>query len=199
MYLRLRYLPAIPVCGACLPWYLLAVPARLRHLPGRLSVGLLRLPAVPLLVSACVCFYALVAIACRNYVHYLLVAPACVVMPAYGTCLLCPWSATARLQYLLAVPATCMSSCRANLLAVPACCTCLLYVYMRSLALLARYACLRCIFLSCTCPDKSACCAVSVVPACHAHMPCLLLVRASRRCLSCLPTMYACDVCLRCA
>ena len=209
----LRYLPAIPACDTCLRYlfawwgYLLAVSfAALAWAPVCGAPACLRLPAVPVCLyqlgsaSTCTCLRSLfVAIACRNYVHCLLVVPACVVMPAYGTCLLYPWSLPGSntclpcLLCLLAVP-----TCLLYLLAVTACCTCLLYVYLHSLALLARYACLRCIFLSCTCSEKSACCAVSAKPTCRAHMRCLRVVRASRTCLSYLPTTSACDFCLRC-
>ena len=66
------------------------------------------------------------------------------------------------------LPVSCRCTCFLYLLAVPAVPTCLLYVYLHSLALLAHYACLQCIFLSCTCFKKPACCAVSAVPVCSA-------------------------------
>ena len=127
-----------PACGACL-------------LRSACSTGLC------LLVSACVCLRyrctctylrsLLVVIACHNRVRL-----CC--LPMVPIC--CPC--------LAPIPA-----CRACHVFLPcsfACCTCLLSVYLHSLSLLARYACLQCIFLSFHCFDKPACCIVSAVPGC---------------------------------
>ena len=160
----LRYLPVAPAYGgACLRWYLSAPACStcLSYMLACCTSSLLACgtclgaclwcsPACVclqyLLVSACVCLryrctctylrFLLVVIACRNRVRL-----CC--LPMVPIC--CPCLAP-------------IHACRACHVFLPCPFACLLSVYLHSLSLLARYACLRCIFLSLHCFEEPASC-----------------------------------------
>jgi len=151
------HLLAVPVCRICL----LVVPLRcslaaLAWAPacGARLLGSACSTCLCLLVSACVCLryrctctylrFLLVVIACRNRVRL-----CC--LPMVPIC--CPCLAP-------------IHACRACHVFLPCPFACLLSVYLHSLSLLARYACLQCTFLSFHCFEKPACCTVSAVPGC---------------------------------
>ena len=169
-------------CGTCLGaclWYSPACGC-LQYLSACISLCLL------LRVLTCL-RSLLVAIACRNYVHCLLVMPACVVMPAYGTCLLYPWS--------LPGSNTCLP-CLLCLLAVPICLLYLLAVRVPAFACIARAPCLLAVHFPVVHLLREVCLLCCV---CSAYLPCPHAVPTCRACVSYvlhvhLPTTSACDV-----
>ena len=166
-------LPTIPACGACLRWCLPTV-VPVRTCPHLLAVPVCRISCCTCSLltcgtclcaclwcsPACVCLQYLLVSACVclryrctcTYLRSLLVVIAC----RNRVCLCC----------LPMVPRCCpclaqIHACRACHVFLPcpfACFTCLLSVYLHSLSLLARYACLQCIFLSLHCFEEPASC-----------------------------------------